>query len=356
MINVSKTFLPPLDEYQAQLTRIWENGWITNNGQLLLELEEALRIRLHAKHLLVCSNGTIALQIALKALAISGEVITTPFSYVATTTSILWENASPVFVDILDNNFCIDPGKIEAAITAKTSAILATHVYGYPCDVVAIEKIALKYNLKVIYDAAHAFGTSLNGTSIYNYGDVSTCSFHATKIFHMAEGGCVTTNNAELARQLGLYRSFGHIGDDYYSIGINAKNSELHAAMGLCNLKYIDQIQATYKQKWEFYKTNLVSAHLQLLEIAATINYNYSYFPLVFGSASQCDRVIAGLKENDIFPRRYFYPSLNQLNYVQYQPCPVSESIAERVICLPLYYDLSLHDQESVINIILNNL
>jgi dTDP-4-amino-4,6-dideoxygalactose transaminase len=352
MINVTKTFLPPFDEYTTMLKRAWDNTWITNNGELLRELEQKLKDYLRVKNLLVCSNGTIVLQMALKALNISGEVITTPFSYVATTTTILWENCTPVFVDIDTVNFCIDPAKIEASITPKTQAILATHVYGYPCDVEAIEKIASKHKLKVIYDAAHAFGTFYKGKTIFDYGDVSTCSFHATKIFHTGEGGCIITNNDTLLKQISLYRSFGHIGDDYYTMGINAKNSEFHAAMGLCNLKYIDDILKQQKLKWEFYYTALKNTGLQLLNIPDDITYNYSYFPVIFASESELDVTVAHLNEQGIFPRRYFYPSLNKLNYVNYQSCPIAESVASRVICLPLYFDLSQDDQQFIIKII----
>ncbi len=223
MINVTKTFLPPIEEYTAMLKRAWDKTWITNNGELVVELEEKLKSYLGVRNLWFCNNGTTVLQIALKALQITGEVITTPFSYVATTNAILWENCSPVFVDINPLNFCIDASKIEDSITERTQAILATHVYGYPCDTVAIKSIAKKHNLKVIYDGAHSFGTKFLGQSIFNYGDISTCSFHATKLFHTGEGGCIVTRDKLLMRQLFLYSHFGHIGDDYYSIGINGK-------------------------------------------------------------------------------------------------------------------------------------
>ncbi len=354
MINVTKTFLPPFEEYSALLKTAWDKGWITNNGELLLSLEQQLKNHLSAKNLLVCTNGTVVLQMALKALNITGEVITTPFSYVATTTAILWEQCSPVFVDVNPIDFCIDATKIEAAITGKTQAILATHVYGYPCDIEAIEKIALKHNLKVIYDAAHAFGVNYKGKSVFNYGDISTCSFHATKIFHMGEGGCITTNNDELNEQLYLYRQFGHIGDDYFTMGINAKNSEFHAAMGLCNLKYIDQIMKMRKDQWLLYYDMLKHTDLQLLDIKTHVDYNYAYFPVVFASEEELLKVMAALNEKQIFPRRYFYPSLNTLNYVKEQPCPVSESIAKRVFCIPLYHDLTNSDQQHIVQVILD--
>ena len=354
MINVTKTFLPPFEEYTALLKTAWDKVWITNSGPLLQELEEKLKNYLQVKNLQVCSNGTIVLQMALKALNITGEVITTPFSYVATTTAILWEQCTPVFVDINDIDFCIDATKIEAAITDKTQAILATHVYGYPCDVEAIENIARKHNLKVIYDAAHAFGTSYKDKLIFNYGDVSTCSFHATKIFHMGEGGCVITNDDELNDQLNLYKHFGHIGDDYYTMGINAKNSEFHAAMGLCNLKYIDDILQKQKEKWLFYYSALKQTDLQLLQIKNDVTYNYAYFPVVFPSEEKLLKAITRLNNNEIFPRRYFYPSLNTLRYVGYQSCPVSEEISKCVLCLPIYYSLDKDSQRKIIQILLS--
>jgi dTDP-4-amino-4,6-dideoxygalactose transaminase len=355
-VNVTKTFLPPFEEYTAMLKTAWDKGWITNNGALLQELEHELKRYLDVKNLLVCSNGTIALQMALKALNITGEVITTPFSYAATTTAILWENCTPVFVDINSNNFCIDATKITAAITNKTRAILATHVYGYPCDVEAIEKIALKHNLKVIYDAAHAFGTVYKGKSIFAYGDISTCSFHATKIFHTGEGGGIITNDNDLCRKLYLYRQFGHDGDDYYTIGINGKNSEFHAAMGLCNLKYIDGILEKQKEKWLLYYSKLKNTGLQLLEIESNIKHNYAYFPVVFSSEAELLKIKEALNLNQIFPRRYFYPALNTLNYVNYQPCPIAESIAKKVLCLPIYYDLSDFEIDFITTLLSNNL
>lgn len=356
MINVTKTFLPLLDEYVAVLRRAWDKAWITNNGELLLELEAKLTTFLGVRNLSFCSNGTIVLQMALKGLDITGEVITSPFSYVATTTSILWGNCMPVFVDIDPDTFCIDPSKIEGAITDRTRAIMATHVYGYPCDVEAIAGIAAKYGLKVIYDAAHAFGTQHAGRSLLTYGDVSTCSFHATKLFHTGEGGCIVTEDDELAKRLVLYRQFGHIGEEYFSIGINGKNSEFHAAMGLCNLKYIPEIMARRREQWLNYASLLEGSGLQILDVDEEVGYNYSYFPAVFPSESILMQTIEALKARDIMPRRYFYPSLNTLPYVPYQPCPIAESIASRVICLPLFHDLTADDQEQIAAITLKEL
>ncbi|GGB08617.1 DegT/DnrJ/EryC1/StrS family aminotransferase [Puia dinghuensis] len=355
MINVTKTFLPPFEKYTALLKRAWDKGWITNNGELVQGLEAALRSYLGVNHLWFCSNGTVVLQMALKALNISGEVITTPFSYVATTTALLWENCTPVFADIDQRTFCIDPAKIESAITPATTAILATHVYGYPCDIEAIEKIARKHNLKVIYDGAHAFGTMIDGRSVLSYGDISTCSFHATKLFHTVEGGCIIANDDQLSRQLFLYRSFGHLADDHFSMGINGKNSEIHAAMGLCNLEYLPDILASRKEQWLYYYEMLEDTGLQLLDLPndPRLTYNYAYFPAVFPSTEEMMTTLEVLKKKEIFPRRYFYPALNTLPYIEQQHCPVAESIANRVVCLPLYFDLSRQEQKLIAETIL---
>ncbi len=282
MINVTKSYLPPIEEYQKQLSKIWNNSWLTNHGPLVQELEHKLKEYLGVGHLLFTSNGTIAIQLAIKALELTGEIITTPFSYVATTTSILWENCTPVFADIDKKSFCIDPEEIEKHITVNTSAILATHVYGNACDIFKIEEIAKKHHLKVIYDGAHAFDVNVNGTSIFNYGDVSTISFHATKLFHTTEGGAIITKDKNLAEKLFLYRSFGHIGDDYHTIGINGKNSEFHAAMGLCNLPHVVDIIENRKKSVSLYRSLLNSPKLFFPEQHPSQTNNYAYFPVVF--------------------------------------------------------------------------
>jgi dTDP-4-amino-4,6-dideoxygalactose transaminase len=239
MINVTKTYLPDFDQYVSYLKKIWDNGLLTNNGPLAQELERGLKEYLGVEYLSFCGNGTIVLQMALKLLDEPGEIITTPFSYVATTNVILWENCKPVFVDIDPHSYCINPQLIEAAITEHTRAIMATHVYGNACDVEAIEAIAKKHNLIVIYDGAHAFGATYNGRSLLSYGDFSTCSFHATKLFHTVEGGAIVTNNAKWDEKLHLMRAFGHRGDDYFFVGINGKNSEMYVVMGFCNLSFV---------------------------------------------------------------------------------------------------------------------
>lgn len=342
MINVTQPFLPPKKNYQKYIDEIWQRNWLTNNGPLVNELELNLKKSLKLSHLLYVSNGTIALQLAIKALDLKGEVITTPFSYVATTSSIVWENCTPIFVDIDKNTLNINPKLIEQAITKKTSAIIATHVFGIPCDIDAIDIIAKKYNLNVIYDAAHCFGTDYKGQSVLNYGDISCISFHATKLFHTIEGGAVVTQSPELLEKLACLRNFGHDGAyNFNGVGINGKNSEFHAAMGLCNLNYIDKIITKRKQDSLLYDNHLTSLNCQRPTINLLCDYNYAYYPIIFNSETDCLAVLDSLNRKNIFARRYFYPSLSTLDYVPKNQCNISEDIAARILCLPLYYDLS---------------
>ena len=354
MINVTKTFLPDQEIYLEYVRGIWERGYLTNNGPLLQQLESQLKEYLEVDHLYFCGNGTIVLQIAIKALEISGEVITTPFSYCATSNAILWEKCVPVFVDIDKNTFNIDPELIEASITPATTAILATHVYGNPCDVEKIEEIARKHNLKVIYDAAHAFGVTYKNKSLLSYGDISTCSFHATKVFHTIEGGALISNHPELDEKLSLLRAFGHQGDEsYHFAGINGKNSEFHAAMGLCNLPLVPEIISARKEVFDAYDSQLNWNLLERPVKNKDTVYNYAYYPVVFSSEQVLKDVLEALREQEIIPRRYFYPSLNTLPFMPRQiACPVSENISERVLCLPLYVGLPLTDVERISAII----
>ncbi|MES2795468.1 MAG: DegT/DnrJ/EryC1/StrS family aminotransferase [Bacteroidota bacterium] len=356
MINVTKTFLPPLEEYQSYLKGIWERVWVTNNGQLVTELESKLKEYLSIENLWFTTNGTIPIQMALKALEIKGEVVTTPFSYVATTNAILWENCQPVFVDINPDDFCINADLIEAKITNKTEAILATHVYGFPCEVVKIENIAKRHNLKVIYDAAHAFGVELNGQSLLNFGDISTCSFHATKVFHSVEGGAIVIKDKVLAEKIYWQRQFGHKGDIYKYLGINAKNSEMHAAMGLCMLPKVTEIIRKRKELSQHYNQLLNWEQLYKPQTNQNIKYNFAYYPVVFQSETQMLKVVAQLNHQNIFPRRYFYPSLNTLSFSLGQSCPISEDISSRVLSLPLFYDLAPESIDQISSIINNNL
>lgn len=357
MIPVTKPYLPPKEEYIDLINNIWERNWLTNNGPLVNKLELKLKEYLGLDHLLYLSNGTIALQIAIQALELSGEIITTPFSYVATTSSIVWEGCEPVFVDIHPDSFNIDPSKIEAAITENTSAILATHVYGNPCDIDAIDKVAKKHKLKVIYDAAHCFGTTYKGKSVFEYGDISTISFHATKLFHTIEGGAVVTTQSDLLKKMSFLRNFGHDGPvEYAGVGINGKNSEFHAAMGVCNLKYIDDILKKRAADHQRYDKWLAKLHLQKPTIDKDAKFNFAYYPVVFKTQEHCELIFEELKKYEIFARRYFYPVLSKVGYVNETPVPIAESISKRVLCLPLYYQLSESELDLVCRIILRTL
>ncbi|WP_267154394.1 DegT/DnrJ/EryC1/StrS family aminotransferase [Xanthomarina sp. F2636L] len=333
--------MPNQDEYQEILKKSWDKNWMTNRGDLVKKLETKIKSKFHIPYMIATTNGTLPIQIALKTLRLTGEIITTPFSYVATTSSIVWEGLTPVFVDIEVDTFTIDPKKIEKKITEKTSAILATHVFGNPCDVEAIEQLAKKYNLKVIYDAAHSFGVTYKDKSMFNYGDLSTCSFHATKIFHTAEGGAIFTKNEDLFNKLYYHHNFGHNGPEHFhGIGVNAKMSELQAAMGLTVWPYLETIFSRRKLLFELYQ-DLLATRMVFQSIREHTTYNYSYIPVVFESEEQLIKVQKVLNEHHIFPRRYFYPSLNKLPYLEYQQMPISETISERILCLPLYYDLN---------------
>lgn len=354
MIPVTKTFLPPQEEYQAILSRAWNEGWITNRGVLVMELEEKLKSYLKVSNIIATTNGTLPLQIAIKALGLKGEIITTPFSYVATTSSIVWENCTPIFVDIDPDYWTIDENKIEAAITSRTSAILATHVFGNPCNIEAMERIAKKYDLKVIYDAAHCFGVEYKGKSIFRYGDVSTCSFHATKLFHTGEGGAIFTRDEKLHQCLYFHHNFGHNGPEKFEgLGINAKMSELQAGMGLAVLKYLDFLVSNRKNVFlNYLKAFEKNKDLRLLKKRPGTTINYSYFPIILSTEKIALDLKEEMEKKNIFPRRYFYPSLNQMEYVITQSCPVSESYASRILCLPIYHDLSVNQQSEVIEII----
>jgi len=355
MIPITKPFLPPQEEYEKYLDGIWTRNWLTNMGPLSSELEMQLKNHLNVKHLLFVGNGTIALQMAIKVLNLKDEIITTPFSFVATTSSIVWEGCTPIFVDIDRDTLNIDPSKIEDAITEKTTAILATHVYGNPCDVLAIEKIAEKHHLKVIYDGAHAFGVDVYGKSIFEYGDISICSLHATKLYHTIEGGLVITKDPDLLRKLAFMRNFGFYGlGAFAELGINGKNSEFHAAMGLTNLKYIDEIHDKRKLLTERYDKYLKTLKAVKPKWHAEASINYAYYPLVFENEELMLKCMENLKVSEIFTRRYFFPSLaTTLPYVKKQSFAITEDIAKRVLCLPLYYELSEVEVELICRLLL---
>lgn len=352
-ITVTKPFLPPYDEFEAYLRGIWDREWLTNNGPLVNELELRLKEYLKTDHLLFLANGTIALQIAIRSLDLSGEIITTPFSYVATTSSIVWEKCKPVMADICPDTLNIDPTKIEQAITDKTTAILATHVFGNPCAVEAISAIASKHDLRVIYDAAHAFGTIHRGQSLLNYGDIATCSFHATKLFHTIEGGAVVTRNPEILKQMAMMRNFGHTSlTEFGGLGINGKNSEMHAAMGLCNISHLQSILDVRQRLCKRYLTHLEDMPVTFQKIAPDTLYNHAYFPVIFETETILLKVLEQLNLNNIYPRRYFFPSLSNLPYVVDQHTPIAEEISRHVLCLPLYYTLSDEEVDMICRLI----
>ncbi len=337
-IYVTKTYLPPIEEYQKYLRQIWGSAWLTNEGPLLKQFEANAAGYLGVDNFQYVANGTLALQLALRAFDITdSEVITTPFSYVATISAILWERCTPVFVDIDPETLCIDPSKIEAAITDRTRAIMPVHVFGNACNVEEIERIASQHNLKTIYDGAHAFGTKYHDKSLLSYGDISTCSFHATKVFHTIEGGCVITKDRVTLDKVELMKRFGHNSDDHIMLGINAKASEFHAAMGLCNLKHIDDVINQRCQASEAYD-KLLGDKFWRPQKGAETSPNYGYYPIAFKTEDELLSAIKNLEAEGIFPRRYFYPSLNKLPYIEAgQDCPISEDIAKRILCLPLY-------------------
>ncbi|KIC92332.1 DegT/DnrJ/EryC1/StrS aminotransferase family protein [Flavihumibacter sp. ZG627] len=356
LINVTRTHLPPLEEYVARLEEIWSRNWVTNYGPVVQELEEKLKQYFGVKHLFYVGNGTIALQIAIKAAGLKDEIITTPFSYVATTSAIVWENCIPVYADIEANSLCIDPAKLRSKISARTSAILATHVYGNPCDTHAIEKVAKEHNLKVIYDAAHSYGVEYEGKSLLQYGDISTISFHATKLFHTIEGGAIITNDDALAEKISLMMNFGHSAPTQFDeLGINGKNSEIHAAIGLCMMDRIPMLIEKRKLIFAIYDSIINWEQLRKPVIRENTLYNYSYYPVIFKDEQSLLKVQEALGAENIFPRRYFYPSLTKLPYVTEQQAPVAEDIANRVLCLPLYPELDRENISRICRIINNN-
>jgi dTDP-4-amino-4,6-dideoxygalactose transaminase len=355
MIPVTKPFMPPVEEYIEYIYSIWNKEWLTNQGPVLNKFELELKRYLNVKNFLFLNNGTLALQMAIRSLDLKGEIVTTPYSYVATTSSIVWENCKPVFVDIDPQSLNMDVSKIESAINDRTTAILATHVFGNPCDVYAIQRIAEQNNLKIIYDAAHAFGVRIGDKSIFDYGDISVASFHATKLFHTVEGGGFFTNSAEILRKVALMRSFGHTTPiNFEGVGINGKNSELHAAMGICVLRYMDHILERRKAQFLYYDTLLSHSSISRQEISPNCQYNYAYYVIVFEDEGLLQKVTQELNNHYIYPKRYFYPSLNKLHYLENaEECPVSVKVAEGSLCLPLFHHLSQDEQEMVCRIIL---
>ncbi len=357
MINVTKTYLPNKEKYKQYVDEIYENGWLTNNGPLVQRLEKRLAEYLGVKNIILVSNGTIALEIAYRTLGLTGFVITTPFSFVATTSSLVTNNLLPIFADIDENTLNLNPKNIERLITPNTSAILPVHVFGNACEVEQIEKIANKYNLKVIYDAAHAFDVKYKDKSVLNYGDISTLSFHATKLFHSIEGGALIINDDNLVQKARYLINFGiENPESIPHLGTNAKMNEFEAAMGLCVLDDIEEIKEKRKVISQTYKNELKDL-ITFQEQNQDASENYSYVSIVFKSEEELLRVQKALNEKQIFPRRYFYPSLDTLDYIEpKQECKISRDISKRILCLPIFAELTQDEQNLIINTIKKNL
>jgi len=364
-IPVTQPSMPSLDEFVKYLEKIWETKWLTNNGEFHQKLEKELCDYLGVKYISLFTNGTLALITALQELRIAGEVITTPFSFVATTHSLWWNNIKPVFVDIEPETYNIDPEKIEQAITSKTSAILAVHVYGNPCNVEKIQEIADRNKLSVIYDAAHCFGVKKNDASILNYGNLSILSFHATKVFNTFEGGAIICHDKEQKRRIDNLKNFGIVGEtEVVAPGINAKMNEIQAAFGLLQLKYIDGNIKRNKAIAQIYRSNLedISGIIYLNDID-TVKHNYSYFPILIDESKYGftrDELYDLLKENGVWSRKYFYPLISNmspyksLNSARQNNLITANYISQRILCLPIYPDLKLESVEKIIMIISN--
>jgi len=350
MINVTKSDLPDFEQYTQCLKEIWSNCWLTNNGRFVRLLEDKLRTYLDAEGLILVSNGTLAIELALRVLEVEGEVITTPFTFPATTNSILWQRLTPVFADIDPETFNIDPAQVEKRITDRTSAILAVHVYGNPCYIDELQEIADKHDLALIYDAAHAFGVRYEDKSILNYGDISTLSFHATKVFNTVEGGAIIVNNKELLEKVKLIRNHGIKSEEEVALpGTNAKMSELHAAAGLCNLATIDEKIQRRRAICKYYKEKLAGLDIKFQKVIASA-YNYSYMPVCFEDNATRDAAFVELVKDGIKPRKYFHPLTTRYTCVEDgSPDPVEEynlrcafDVSQTVLCLPLYPDLNM--------------
>lgn len=360
---VTSPLLPDLNEFHLILQEIWKSKWITNNGVFHKKLEEALCKYLKVPYISLFTNGTLPLLTALQALEISGEVITTPYSFVATTHAIWWNRCQPVFVDIDPQTGNIDPDLIEAAITPKTTAILPVHVYGMPCDTEKIKSIADKYGLKVIYDAAHAFGVEVNGESILNAGDMSTLSFHATKVYNTIEGGALITHDAETKKKIDYLKNFGFLGEtEVVGPGINSKMDEVRSAYGLLNLSQVDSAIEARHQVATFYRNELKGIPgITFFDDISGVRHNYSYFPIFIDEEKYGmtrDELYFKMKEVNVFSRRYFYPLISNFSTYSSLPSasvenlPNANRIADRVICLPMHHALGENDLETIIHCI----
>ncbi|MEG1522400.1 MAG: DegT/DnrJ/EryC1/StrS family aminotransferase [Bacteroidales bacterium] len=362
-ITVTSPLLPPLEEFIPYLQEIWGSKWLTNNGSFHQELEQALCEYLKVPYISLFTNGTLPLIAALQALRITGEVITTPYSFVATTHSLWWNGIKPVFVDIDPISGNLDPDKIEAAITPKTTAIMPVHVYGNPCDTTRIQEIADKYGLKVIYDAAHAFGVEVNGESILNAGDMSTLSFHATKVFNTIEGGALVCQDEKTKKRIDYLKNFGFADETtVVAPGINGKIDEVRAAYGLLSLKYVDaSIEARKKITMCYRNTLGLVKGISFMEDFPCVKHNYSYFPLFIDAEKYGmtrDELYFKMKENNVLGRRYFYPLISEfstykgLDSARKENLPIANKIADTVICLPLHHELTEAETARIIEII----
>lgn len=350
-INVTRAILPRQETFANHVTDIFESRVLTNNGKQVLALEKALRSFLHAPQLLLCTNGTIALELCLHAVKAAGHpIITTPFTYVATASAALWIGCKVVFADIDPETLAIDPAQIAKRLTKETGAIIPVDIYGHPCDFKKIESAAS--GLPVIYDAAQAFGAAFKGKSLFNFGNYATCSLHATKALHTFEGGFVVCKTKEEYDKLVLLRAFGHRGDNHFSPGTNAKMSEIHAAMGLSLLGDFEAHLWQRKQLCELYDQLLNWQKLRKPAVPPGFSSNYAYYPVIFESEKILQKVMNKLAKKDIYPRRYFYPALTTLPYLKGQSCPIAEDIAKRVLCLPLYSGLADETAEKIADMV----
>lgn len=359
---VTQPYLPPLEEFIPYLQKIWDNKWITNNGPFHQQLEKELCKYLGVEYISLFTNGTIALVTALQALRISGEVITTPYSFVATSHSLIWNDLKPVFVDIDPQTFNIDPVKIEAAITSKTTAIMPVHCYGNPCNVHAIQKIADNYGLHVIYDAAHAFAVNYDGSSLLNFGDMSVLSFHATKVFNTFEGGAIVSHDLKTKQRIDYLKNFGFADEVTVTApGINGKMSEINAAFGLLQLSHVDQAILDRKQIDLKYRKELGNIEgVEIPALSENATYNHSYFPILVNNRYKLtrDELYNKLKCNGILSRRYFYPLISDMPMYRGLPSaditnlPNAKIIADQVLCLPIFSGLDNQVQDEIIRII----
>lgn len=356
-LHVTAPALAPLHEFTALLEGVWERGILTHNGPLVQQFERDLCTALQLPGFVAVSNGTIALQTAIKALDLQGEIITTPFTWIASISAIQWQGCTPVFCDIDPETLNLDPARLEPLITERTSAIMPVHVFGNPCDIETIQTIAERHGLKVIYDAAHALGSRYAGRSLLSYGDIAATSLHATKLLNTAEGGGCISTDVQLQARMQRLRFFGHDADkQIVEPGFNGKMTEVHAALGLANLKYLETVLAERQRQYDRYSETLAAVPgLQLQRLIG--EPNRSYFPVIFESEAQLLQAVAAMESQQIFARRYFYPAVNTFSalYTE-QTMPIAEDIANRILCLPLYWGLADQDQDRVIDTLVSTL